>query len=66
MVKTTLKTIITETVYRNAGKSEKTDEQVWAEIESHPDFERALKEEKLNEGRQEVLTNIYAQNGFPL
>ena len=61
-----LKSIIIETVYRNAGKPEVTNEQVWAEIESHPDFERALKEEKLNEGRAEVLTMIYAQNGFPL
>jgi hypothetical protein len=65
MVKS-LKSIILETVYRNAGKPEISNEQIWAEIESHPDFERALKEQKINEGRAEVLSKIYAQNGFPL
>ncbi len=65
MVKS-LKSITIDAVYRNAGKPEVSNEQVLAEIESHPDYARALKEQKINEGRAEVLTKIYAQNGFPL
>jgi hypothetical protein len=65
MVKS-LKSITIDAVFRNAGKSEITDEQVLAEIENHPDYARALKEQKEKEGRAEVLSKIYAKNGFPL
>ncbi len=65
MVKS-LKSIVIDAVSRNAGKPNVSNEQVLAEIENHPDYARALKEQKINEGRAEVLSKIYAKNGFPL